>query len=355
MQKQYLSAKGRRTVIRILYAVLIGTFAIGSAGQMATAQAALAAGDPVPVKFEIGVYPEKLPKICTKGKLNLYAGVHKSVSKKIGDTVWNLDGHISEPPHIDGSLIRGSGELKKQLQDIDDPTGTSVPFVFTADKPGRVTLKFTASVKNSWVGANEEVIGSGVTVQKEVTFTVAPCKYKVKTVLKFPVPDLYKITVISDDALMKADETGSFTGSATMAWVYSEVFQDCDFSISATDSQADLAGQLDDDGGQLAVTQNFHPTTVAILVCCPIVGCRNASDQGSVDPLIFSIASTGGVVTQTVTGQGVSGLATIVVIPEEDEAVAFNAGSRAVLSSSAWWARLWDDFPWSYSALRALH
>ena len=354
MQKQYLSAKGRRTVVRILYAALIGTFAFGSAGQMATAQAAPAADDPIDVKFEIGIYPEKLPTICSKGKLNLYAGVHKSVLKKIGDKVWNLSGNIPEPPHIDGSLIRGSGGLKKQLQDIDDPTGTSVPFLFTADKPGKVTLKFTAPVKNSWIGSNEEVIGSGVTVQKEITFTVIPCKFKVKTLLKFPVPDLYKISVISDDAEMKGDETGSFTGAATMSWVYSEVFQDCDFSISATDSQADLAGQLDDDGGQLAVTQNFQPTTVATSICCPVVGCRSASDQGTVDPLIFSIAATGGVVTQTVTGQGVSGLATIVVIPEEDEAVAFNADSLTALTSSAWWARLRDNFPWSYSALWAL-
>jgi len=355
MQKQYIQAKGRRTVIRILYAALIGTLAIGSAGQIATAQAAPAAGDPVPVKFEIGVYPEKLPTICVNKKLTLYAGVSKTVNKVIGGKPFELPGKAPEPT-VTGEKVSGVGTLEKiggGAEDLMSLQGENV-FTFMSNKPGKVTLKFTAPVKNSWVGVNEEVIGSGVTVQKEITFTVIHCKYAVKTLLKFPVPDLYEISVISDDAVMKGDETGSFTGAASMSWVYSNVFQECDFSISATDSQVDLAGQLDDDGGQLAVTQNFQPTTVATSICCPIVGCRSASDQGTLDPLIFSVASTGGVITQTATGQGVSGLATIVVIPEEDEAVALNADSRAVLSSSAWWARLRDNFPWSYSALWTL-
>ena len=355
MQKQYLFAKGRRTVIRVLYTALISILFIGSAGHIATAQAAPAAGDPDPVKFEIGVYPEKLPTICVNKKLTLYASVSKTVNKVIGGKPFELPGKAPEPT-VTGEKMSGVGTLEKiggGAEDLMSLQGENV-FTFTSNKPGKVTLKFTAPVRNSWIGVNEEVIGSGVTVQKEITLNVIPCKYKVKTVLKFPVPDLYKISVISDDAVMKGDETGSFTGSATMAWVYSEVFQDCDFSISAADSPADLNGQLDDDGGQLAVTQNFQPTTVAVTMCCPIVGCSSASDQGSVDPLIFSVASTGGVITKTATGQGVSGSATIVVIPEEDEAVAFKADSLAVLSSSARWARLWDNFPWSYSALWAL-
>jgi hypothetical protein len=319
MQTYYLFAKGRRTLIRILYATFLSVLAVGSAGPITPTQAASSNS----ITFELGINPEKLPRICLKDKLNLYVAMRKSVIKQIGDKQWNLAGNVPEPPFIEGSVIRGSGTLKKQLQDIDDPTATSVPFLFTAEKLGKVTLRFTAPVKNSWIGANEEVIGSGVTVQKEVTFTVAPCKYKVKTVLKFPVPDLYNITVISDNALMEGDETGAFTGSASMAWVYSEVVQDCQFSISATDSQAALSGQLDDDSGQFTATQTFEPTTVSVTMCCPIVGCRSASDQGTLDPLAFRVTSAGGVVTQAATGQGISGSATIIVIPEEDEAVAF--------------------------------
>ncbi len=355
MQKHYLFAKGRRTVIRILYTALISVLAVGSAGQMTTAQAAPAAADSIPVKFELSVSPEQVAKICPKGKLDLYVGMDKTVIKQINGKDWNLPGNVPEPPFIEGSVISGPGTLKKQLQDIDGPPGSSVPFLFTAGKPGKVTLRFTTFVKNSWVGANEEVIGSGVSVQKEITFTVIPCKYQLKTILKFPVPTLYKITVISNDAVMKGDETGSFTGSATMAWAYSEINQEgCSMSISATDSQVDLSGQLDEDGGQFKGTQTFQPTTVAATVCCPIVGCRSVSNQGTLDPLTFSVASTGGVVTKAATGQAVSGTATIVVMPEEDKAVAFNADHLTAFHPSAWQAMTWEHFPWSYSAPQAL-
>lgn len=356
MQKHYLFTKGWRTVIRILYAVLIGTFAIAGAGQMATAQAASATADSIPVKFELSVSPEKVAKICAQGKLSFYVGMDKTVIKEINGKDWNLPGNVPEPPFIEGSVTSGSGTLKKQLQDFDEPTAASVQFLFTAGKPGKVTLRFTTAIKNSWVGAKEEVIGSGVSVQKEITFTVIPCKYQLKTILKFPVPSLYKITVISNDATMKGDETGSFTGSATMAWAYSDINQEgCTTSISATDSQAELSGQLDEDGGQFKGTQTFQPTTVAVKVCCPIVGCRSASDQGSLDPLAFSVASAGGVVTRAATGQGVSGSATIVVIPEEDKAVAFNSDHLMAFDPSALQATLWEHFPWSYNTLQALH
>ena len=63
MQKQYLITKGWRTVIRILCAALIGTLAIGSAGQIA--QAAPAAGDPIPVKseYQSSTHSQTLPAI----------------------------------------------------------------------------------------------------------------------------------------------------------------------------------------------------------------------------------------------------------------------------------------------------
>jgi len=87
-------------------------------------------------------------------------------------------------------------------------------------------------------------------------------------------------------------------------------------------------------------------------MCCPFVGCKSASDQGSVYPLTFGTASTGGVITQTVTGQGVSGLATIVVIPEEGEAVSFNADTWTALTPLTRWVMRWGNFPRSYALLR---
>lgn len=245
------------------------------------------------------------------------------------------------------SSNKSAGNFKKDtaITGFANEDLVTAGFSFTAKKPGKTNLYFEGLVDKKFTSTY---------VSFTVPVKVIPCKFKVKTVLQFPVPDLYNITVISDEAVMTADEAGAFTGSATMSWVYSEVFQDCDFSISATDSQVDLTGQLDDNGGQFVATETFQPTTVTDTACCPVVGCVSYSAQGSLYPLTFKVASSGGVAIQTVTGEGVSGLAHIVVIPEEDEVVAFNTDNRAALSPSAWWTMLWDDFPWAYSVLLVL-
>jgi len=351
MQKQFPLTKGRHIVIRILYTVLISALALGGVGPISAAQAAPTLADSIAVDFKLAVYPEKLPKVCPKGNLNLQVGISKTVHKEIGDKIWDLPRPMPAGPiRIDGSVISGSGTLKEHLQDIDGPPGTSVPFVFTADKPGKVTLKFTADVKNAWIGANEKVIGSGVKVQKEITFIVG-CKFSVKTILQFPV-EIYDITVLSDNAVMTPDEQGSFSGSSSMFWVYSNFNLDpCTISIGATDSQVNLTGQLDEDGQQFVATQTFQPQTDGGVVTCP-GGIGGGTSSFTVNPLTFSVASAGGTVTQTVTAEGVSGLATIVVIPEDDEVVAFNPDGRTALSPSPRWAMPWNIFPWSYSALR---
>ncbi len=351
MHKQYSLINGRHIVIRILFTALISALAPSGVGPTSAVQAAPALADSIAVDFKLAVYPEKLPKICPKGNLNLQIGISKTVHKEIGDKIWDLPRPMPAGPiRIDGAVISGSGTLKQQLQDIDGPPGTSVPFVFTADKPGKVTLKFTADVKNSWIGANEKVIGSGVKVQKEITFIVG-CKFRVKTVLQFPV-EIYDITVLSDNAVMTPDEQGSYSGSSSMYWVYSNFNLDpCTISIGATDSQVDLTGQMDEDGQQFVATQTFQPQTDGGVVTCP-GGIGGGTSSFTVNPLTFSVASSGGTVTQTVTAEGVSGLATIVVVPEDNEAVSLNADSRLALSPSARWTLLWDSFPWSYSALR---
>jgi len=350
MHKQYSLINGRHIVLRVLVTALISALALSGVGPISAVQAAPARADSVPVDFKLAVYPEKLPKICPKGNLNLYVGISKTVHKEIGDKIWDLPRPMPADIQIYGSVISGSGTLKEQLQDIDGPPGTSVPFVFTADKPGKVTLKFTADVKNAWIGANEKVIGSGVKVQKEITFIVG-CKFSVKTILQFPV-EIYDITVLSDNAVMTPDEQGSFSGSSSMFWVYSNFNLDpCTISIGATDSQVNLTGQLEEDGQQFVATQTFQPQTDGGVVTCP-GGIGGGTSSFTVNPLTFRVASSGGTVTETVTAEGVSGLATIVVVPEDDQAVALNADSRTALSPSAWWTMLWDNFPWSSSALR---
>lgn len=325
---------------RIVFIALVLALTIRGAGQTVPAQAAPAGANDI--DFELSVYSEKLPTICVNKKLTLYAGVSKTKYKEelvdINGKPIPIPGKTPEPT-VTGEKVSGVGTLEKigGTEDLMSLQGENV-FTFTSNKPGTAKLKFTVFIQNSWIGANEVVIGSPVQRVKEITVKVG-CKQKVKTVLQFPVPELYKITVISDDAVMTADEAGTFTGSATMYWTYSDIVVGCgSFAASATDSQVDLTGNIDDDGQQFVATETFQPTMVSVSDECPVVGKISSQGPGSVYPLTFSVASSGGVSIQTATGEGISGLAHIVVVPEEDETAAFIPGNQAAL------------FPWIFGA-----
>lgn len=205
----------------------------------------------------------------------------------------------------------------------------NVEFQFTAKKKlGTTNLYFEAVVNDQ--------DGGGYVTSPPVTVKVVPCKFKVKTVLSFN-PGIYNIDVISDDAVMTADESGTFTGSTTMHWAYSNFSIPC--SVSAADSSVDLTGHLEGDGEQFIGTMTFQPTTVS--------GCRGSA-QGIVNPLNFSVASSGGVSISTATAPPLSGLAHIVVVPDGDTAVSFNPHNLAaqVGSPSIWATESWNNFPW---------
>ncbi len=216
----------------------------------------------------------------------------------------------------------------------------NVEFQFTAKKKlGTTNLYFEAVV-------NDQDGGGYVTAT--VPVKVIPCKFKVKTVLQFPV-EIYDITVISDNAVMTADEGGAFTGSTSMYWAYSNFnLAPCTIEIGATDSQVDMTGQLEEEGGQFTATQTFQPQTDAGIVTCPGLGSGGGSGAFTVSPITFSVASSGGVAIQTVQAGNISGLAHIVVVPEEDTAVSFNPHNLAaqVGSPSIWVTELWNNFPW---------
>src|SRR5215216_2285817 len=85
MQKQFPLTKGRHIVIRILFMALISALALGAVGPTSAVQAAPTLADSIAVDFKLAVYPEKLPKVCPKGNLNLQVGISKTVHKEIGD------------------------------------------------------------------------------------------------------------------------------------------------------------------------------------------------------------------------------------------------------------------------------
>ena len=222
----------------------------------------------------------------------------------------------------------------------DDLTGLGARFKFKAIKPGKTTLHFEGLV-------GEEYVSDKVDVK------VLPCKYKVKTVIHGQTDPPF--TGITDDSVMTSDEAGTFTGSATMTWVYADkifLVSDsyCITSSSAPASHVDLTGQLDDDGGQFVATVDINQTTVSATNWCAWLGVTNTFTFPIVFVFRFSVPSSGGVSTQT-SGPA---LGNIVVIPEEDEAVAFNTKGWTVLSSPAWWTMLWDEFPSLFGALLAL-
>ena len=323
---------------RTVFIALVLALTIGGAGQTPLAQAA--AADAVEIKFELKVYPEKLPRICPKKALTLYASVSKTVNKVIGGKPFELPGD-APGPLVSGSVVSGSGELKKQLVEIDTP-GSAVPFVFTADKPGKVTLKFTASIKNSWIGANEEVIGSGVKVEKEVTVKVG-CKVKVGTVSQFSAQGAKLVATM--DGEMKSDEQGNFTGSATVNWVggLTVGYRDCSGVIDVASSQADLTGNQDD-SDRLAAEVTYLPAALTHTFDCG--ASQTIQTQVIPDPLVYSGPSFGGVSTQSQdlyepTYYAMHGSAVIVVVPEEDEAVSLIPGGHQAS---------WDDFPWIIGA-----
>jgi hypothetical protein len=216
----------------------------------------------------------------------------------------------------------------------------SVDFVFTAGKkPGKGALTFQGLVKGYAASV-------GYVSVPPLPVKVVPCKFKVRTIGEADAM-IYNITVISNDAIMTADAAGSYTGSGSLYWVYSKAAVPCStFAISAADSQVNLTGKLDDEGQQLAVTETFTPTTVSLNASCAL-GSYSGQQTGSLGPLTFSVASSGGVITQSLKATGISFSARVSVTPEEDTAAAFIPDTMA---SQAGWpfsglTALWDSFP----------
>lgn len=279
-------------------------------------------GAPTPVPGSFG-FPKGL------GVVNVKVEAFSS-DKNVGDFVATEKGYATAKTGVAFN------------DDLAALTGAAI-FKFKAKKPGKTTLHFEGLVGKEYVSAQVDV-------------TVLPCKFKAKTVLQFST-GFYNLAGISSEAVMIADEQGHLRGSASMSWAYSNVISGggpCRYSMLAADSQVDLVGQLDEDGGQVMTTATFQPTTVSSTVSCTIVT-GTGPDSATVHPLTFTVDSSGGVSTQTATAEGVqgglelegpvSGTARVILIPEEDEAVSLIPGN---LEAS------WDDLSSLFGALLAL-
>jgi hypothetical protein len=331
--------------------------AIGSVSQTLPAQAASVPGDPISIGFKLVVAPEKLPTILCGKKLFLYVAVDKTKYKVINDKTYQIPDHVGAPD-AKGKLTAGPGTLQPQIGFADDDGNTvdSTDFIFISDQPGTTTLKFTAFIKNAWIGANEKIVnGSSVEIEKEVTVKVV-CKVLATTISTWSAG--MDIVATIDDAVMKADAQGNFTGSATVNWVTSVIGDPgCGAVSTMAPTKADLTGEIND-SDQLVGKVTFQPMSASGFAAC--AGKRiSTSNSGIADPLTIRVAASGGVSTQAqvstwTKGGSLTGSAIIILVPEEDQAAAFNAGEHeARVGSPFSW--LWGDyFPRLYGALLAL-
>lgn len=351
MHKQYSHIKGQRSLIRILYAVLMTMLVIGSISPISAAQAAQA-GEPV--NFAMTVQDPKTTLRCGQTVTYLVrVGLARSEGAPTpapgslglpkGLSVINVKVEAFSSQTTVGDFVateKGYATAKTSVVFDNDLMAFAAKFKFKANKPGKTTLHFEGLVGKEYVSDKVDV-------------KVLPCKFKVNTISTWKVG---MTSVGSMDGEMESDEQGNLSGSATVNWVTSMI---CGIASPIAPGTADLTGTIDE-SGQLIGQVSFGPLSSSGGGACGISSVTT-SNFGTLAPLTIKASSEGvSVYTQTqvltATNGSFSGTATIVVIPEEDEAVAFIPGNHEarVGPPSPWWAMLWDKFPSLSGALLAL-
>ena len=355
---------------RNVFVAMILALALVGAGQSPQAQAAQ--DNPADVYFEVSANPQNPPTLCVNQKLNIYVSINKNITKVINDRAYNLPRGEVTGVQVNGRVSNDVGILAPEhtpgSYDLASLGVGQADFLFTAKKPGRTTLTFTADVPGTWTGATEAAVsGRSYRAKKaEIQVRVVRCKFKVTTIgeWRVPGPANLHIAATSGDAEVKAEEAQSaFSGSTTVNWVASIAdIIDCKSILTIGSSQVSWTGTMND-ADQLTLNGTYQPAAGSQSTICigqdGGVATGNPQYQLTADPLQISIASSGGVVRQSQVLQGpeaTPGFVTIIVIPQEDEAAAFNPGERVlhVGSPSVWRAALSDNFPWLYGAFMTL-
>jgi hypothetical protein len=233
-------------------------------------------------------------------------------------------------------------------------------FVFTAEKPGETIVAFSGMIVHpGWFGTNWG--GSSQIVSDQVSVKVIPCKFKVEATSRWNnnVGGIY--LAMMDEIVLRADAEGRYSGSANVNWIGTFMMDSCPKEYTIPSGQAKLTGELND-SGQLIATLTYQPVAVTFNGAC---GNLSGWDdfQVSQDPLRFSVPASGGVfaLPQFLIGSREMGIfdgsVAIVVIPQEDETTAFNPSNRVMDNGfpSTWAAMFWDNFPWLYGTMLAVH
>jgi len=331
---------------------------------------ARAAADQGSVSFEVWAFPApKQPQVlCVNAKQPFYVSVHKNIHKDINNlgvdfpagavSFLNLTGTV-QPSNIG---VLNHNQDSSELAGLSEGEAGSANFEFIAKKPGTATLTFTANVSGHETGSTDaSVSGRSYSAKKaEITVKVIHCKFKAKTVVKFPPNGKENPLVLTppivarmEDAELVADAGGHFTGSGSLQWFGGTQVSSFGGGSAivvekfSSTSPVELAGEMSDDGLftlNLAYDMVFSSFTETI---------NGASASGQnpylLDPMQI-IAPDSGVNLSQPQGYNASsfmGSVIIEVTPEDDTASAFNPSDQAAssLALSPWAAVLWSAFP----------
>lgn len=310
---------------RSVFIALVLALIFGSAGQAPVAQAA--PDGATELSFYMRALKEREGSVC-KGELvaiSVLVNRHNVPSwwSEDGDELANLDNKVTGV-EVNGLVQNPNiGELSPNKRTtILEGAGSpgAADFMFIAKNYGETEITFRGQVVTpGWFGTNW---GGGVqNVTASVHVTVSPCSYKVSTVSTWKVG---MTSVGTMDGVMKSDKQGNFTGSANVNWVASTIGDGgCGAATGIAPSKADLTGKLDENG-QMVGQVTFGPSSASGFAQCYVAGV-STENFFTPDPLTIRASSEGASVytqAQAVRANNGSftGTATIVVIPEEEEA-----------------------------------
>lgn len=278
--------------LRILLIALVLVLAIGSAGQIPSAQAAPAGATNITIWMRaLKVGGERT--ICIGDKVNIDVSVLRKVEPAwYGPSTTFLPGIEVQASVIDSSI--GTISPAKGSTRLDRDT----IFTFSAQNPGTTKIQFTGKVnKRVFLG----LVLSSVEVYTDIDVTVEDCKYKVNAVSVWVLDPGFTAVAEIDEAGMTVDAEGLYTGSASVHWdiIYIDV-SPCTLSHGSVlpPTEAELHGELD--GPDLLLDVVFQPVKFKTGLTCPDVGTPAGFTPVLLppDPLSIEVPSSGGRITQ---------------------------------------------------------
>lgn len=309
---------------------LVLVLVIGSASQAVPAQAAPARDADIEFRF----ITIKTNPICVGEKKEIDAYLHRRLHPSDPAYRTGLGGSWQAVPGISIKAAVADGFIGQifPAQNTTDWVGAA-KFVFLADNPGETIITFEGTVVTpGWFGTN--VGGNTQSGIINHPIKVINCTFKVTTIGDWNGPLGYSTTAVSDEAVVTAGADGQFTGSASVNWVgFGKTFG-CGYPLQIASGQANYSGHMDE-SSQLVLNQTFEPVEGSYSF-----DCGNGSGYGhglfTPEPLVISMPASGGVSTLpnilTFEHHGpIAGSVTIVVIPVEDEAAAFNVDTQTAL------------------------